>query len=290
MDLPHDDPTMGEDRQRQPDATMNEDRPRRRNLSGLRLERVEEVFACYLSPPTHAVLHRLLRTEPEATRPGLWRLFLDALEHGFLVQNRIQLAYSGPNLRLLFVNSPRSKGAGAPEFAQRYRLDNTEHRTFIADVVMPAAIEKRDLIIEHPEQLERVVANYLRRIRSRRATEIAIAKMPRGEQEIVMFGDRLWPAGPQDNHDYFQARAAVWYFNEQNRRNDRESIANRAIFIRYSIKWLWEFNQIRGRDPLRGEWNTVFSLIHRIVAAMEKNPAAKCNYPGEPKVELNWKT
>ena len=118
--------------------------------------------------------------------------------------------------------------------------------------------------------------------------------MPANEQEIIVFGERVWPNPDPDpsSYDYDQVRAAVWYFHDLNGWLEQSPIAKnpraRAIYIRNTISW---FGQYIGRcDPAHSphKIKRVFQLVDRFAGLLETSPDAECVLPPPPFIEGKW--
>ena len=215
----------------------------------------------------------------------IWELILKAIDAGFLTPN--SYLYDIPNLRLLFsAVKPKKK---PNTFFTRYILTNPDDRAKVCEYIMPAALANQDAVLADPEQLEGIVNTYIRQMKTTQKLEAALKMMPAHEQEIIMFGERLWPR--LDNEmcfDYDQVQAAIWYFRDQDRFQQApldENPASRAINIRNSTRWLKEYVR-RTDDPMK--INRVLDLVSDMALLLNKNPHGECKAPATPKIERPW--
>ncbi len=190
--------------------------------------------------------------------------------------------------RILFPASPRA-------WWTKYDLTDAKKRAHVRDIVMPAAIANRDAILAAPERIEEILAAHAHNTRKvvteRKLTE-TLRQMPAEQQhEITVFGERLWPCPPTSAYDYDQLRAAIWYFRDINNWLESShvgrSIGSRALTIRHSTRWPWEYaNRALGTD--RAKMQKVYQLIDHITHLLETNPDGECKWPPTPTSEGQW--
>jgi hypothetical protein len=221
------------------------------------------------------------------------QLVFQALDAGLILPN--ELAPHVPTLTLLFPQAAQS-----PSLARQYRLDNQADRKHVRDVVLPAMIACRDQLLAAPERAREILAEHEAQLKAKVRTEAdqkrreqAITQMQPREQELVMFGQTVWPRVDerQAPYDYDQVRAAIWAFRDLyswNRQVTQDnSPGSIGIRIRLSTKWYGEYLLRTDRtreNPLR----RIFSLVHWFSKLMEQNPQAECKWPGYPTAEAEW--
>ena len=106
-----------------------------------------------------------------------------------------------------------------------------------------------------------------------------------------MYGVTLWPRPGNDfgTYDYDQIRVAAWTFRDWNMWLDKAySPGSRAIYIRNMIRWLVEYHRRVNPTGEPHPSRKALSLIGVIAGLMEKNPAAECRIPCDPKIEGHW--
>jgi hypothetical protein len=175
-------------------------------------ERADEVAATYLAIKARCDLGKIINA-----RGGkeIWSLILAAIDAGFLTATDI--CFSKATLRILFPSANRA-------YCGRFNLAVPRDRANVRDIILPAAIANREAVLVEPEQLEAIVNAHQQRLigadqaaRKQQRVADALAAMPDNEQEIIMFGERIWPnLDSSSSYDYDQVRAAVWYFHDLN--------------------------------------------------------------------------
>jgi hypothetical protein len=239
--------------------------------------RGQEVWLLYNNHSTKSALNKAV-----TGRNGqeVWSLILEAIDHGFLRPN--EDASHTFSARLLFTGSPKKSSLSQLDLAI------PTDRKRVQEVIMPAAIANKKAVLSDPHRIEEIIETYRRTQnlaaqKEAKAREIseAVNQMPGTQQQVVAFGEYLWPT-TNDGYDYDQLRAAVWYFRgmEGFLRGGRDnSVESIALMIRNSIKWLSEYATYRS-DQKR--MSAIFTLVRRISVAWEQNPQGECKWPGYP--------
>jgi hypothetical protein len=240
--------------------------------------RAEEVWNRYHGRKTRAALVKAVK------HPGgneLWSLILTAIDQGFLKETNSET--NTFSARMLFTEAPPNRG-----FLTNLDLATSKGRTFVKDVLMPAAIINREAILAEPDRIEQIIDEYRQAQRveahkqaQEREVQKAVSRLPAGQQQVVVYGETFWP--PTDSmYDYDQLRAAVWYFrNVSGLLSDGRdnSVGSVAIGIRQSIKFLSEYATFRSDQK---KMQTIFSLVRNITLVWEQNPNAECKWPMYP--------
>lgn len=217
---------------------------------------------------------------------------LAAIDAGFLTPTDI--AFGGAGLRILFPGAPKY-------YCARYDLTDSKIREMVREQIMPAAVARREFVLSDQAKLEEIVNCYLKEMRTaeryaahEKRAAIALSVLPSNEQEVFVYGVRLWPSTDAafGSYDYDQLCAAVWYFHDidgwlQGRRvsNDPRS---RAVIARLSTKWLEAYIARAYRDEPKPKIQKVYQLVHLIARLLEDNPDGEWVIPPSPKVEGQW--
>jgi hypothetical protein len=250
--------------------------------------RADEVFAMYDNTHGRTTIGKAIR---ERGGKDLWSLILQALDEKLLTRNSID--FRTLPLRVLFPWGPKA-------YCARFDLSTAKTRQHVREHIMPAVVAHREELLAAPETLEAVVSRYWKQkedakrkaSEEKKATD-ALSAMPADQQEIVVYGVRVWPLTDfrLGSYDYYQICTAVWYFRDLDNllqtRNDN-SPGSRAILIRFSTKWL-ELYLKRTHEPAeRVRLQRVYQVINMLAGLLEKNPDAECMIPSVPMVEGQW--
>lgn len=108
------------------------------------------------------------------------------------------------------------------------------------------------------------------------------------QQEIVIYGERVWPQ-PRPDNTYEQMCAAAWAFRDlANWVEPGASPTSKAISIRRTTRWLGEW--LQGMAPATPEAQAVvrqvrgyLALLQRFAFCLESEPEGECRYPFSPK-------
>lgn len=108
-----------------------------------------------------------------------------------------------------------------------------------------------------------------------------------GEQEVIMFGERLWPHPPGNRlHEYRELRTGIWLFQDLQRYLDRsQSDASRAIMIRYLINWVHVFAKHELEGDAHRKIANLCGVVHHLSRIWVENPEGECKFPFTPKRE-----
>lgn len=251
----------------------------------MKMPRASELAALCMNSNARTTIGNLVKG------PGgkdIWELILAAMDAGFITKHN--LGFKLPSLRVLFPNAPL-------RYCRLYNLSASRDRNMVRDQIFPAALANRDAILAAPDQLEVIIKAHLRKANAisqqavvQQRVEKKIVAMPAHEKEIIMFGERLWPRIDDQSYDYDQVRAAIWYFCDQNRWLELtgQNVASRAICIRFSTKYFYEY--IGRTDPPDNphKIKRVFHLVQHLAGLMEKNPDGECKLPPTPNTEGKW--
>jgi hypothetical protein len=248
------------------------------------LPRADEVAAIYLAKETRVDLGKLIKA-----RGGkeVWSLVLAFIDAGFLTPTK--LAFTKASLRILFPPADRA-------YCKRHDLTIARQREHVRDHILPAMIACRDKLLAAPERIGEILAEHENAQRAdqraaahsvRRAT--AVKALPSIEQELVMFGQTVWPRldNSQGEYDYDQVRAAVWTFRDYEAWNvlAQENTKSHAMRIRNSLRYFGEYVDRTDRNnPVR----KIISLMLWFSYLMEKHPGAECKWPMYPHIEGQW--
>src|SRR5258708_1050988 len=167
--------------------------------------RAEEVWNRYHGRKTRTALVKAVK---HAGGNELWSLILTAIDQGFLKETNSET--NTFSARMLFTEAPSKRG-----FLSDLDLATSKGRTFVKDVLMPAAIAKREAILAEPDRIEQIFDEYRQTQKveahkqaQKREIEKAVSQLPIGQQQVVVYGETFWP--PVDTlYDYDQLRAAV---------------------------------------------------------------------------------
>jgi hypothetical protein len=272
-----------------PAETVPDGRAKPKKRSYLRgRERWEDVKAVYRNPNTLSFIGRAV--DKKGSGGQIWAMILAAIDAGFAAPTDMCLSWTrdGLPLRVLFTGAVVGKGPGG--YFNRYLLTNPKHRNYVKEVIWPIALANKETVKADPDKLPALV-------RSRENPEAAlriataVASMPSHEQEVTMFGERLWPNG--GSYSYDQLRAACWYFVDQDSAfklaPQYADPMSRAIAVRFSTRWFRQYAEREINDPAsRSKIRQVYDLVDRITLAMERNPAGECIVPSRPTAEGKW--
>jgi hypothetical protein len=248
--------------------------------------RGQEVHEIITHKDARVVLGKAIR---ERGGKEIWSLILLAIDHGFLTST--DMAFSKITARILFPNAPRS-------WATKFDLTDSKTRVHVRDVIMPSAIANRDAILKAPKRIEQILAAHATEARkaevARRDAE-ALAKskqqMLPSEHEVVMFGERMWPA-INATYDYDQLRAAIWTFRDLNNwlsaSRDGANAGSRAIIFRLTTKWYSEYADRALKMEDRAKIKKIFGLVDLLTRLLLKNPDGECKWPPTPVAEGKW--
>lgn len=171
--------------------------------------RAQEIAALFQG--AHNVLSRVWR---ERAGKQIWKLLTTALDAGLITENNH--AFGEPTLRLLFPLAPNG-------FSRRFNLSNLKQRLRVENSVLPAMIACRDELMAEPENIERIIMRYESEHRAKQRAvvvaekrSVAVAALRSVEQELMMFGQTVWPRidTSRGEYDYDQVRAAIWTFRD----------------------------------------------------------------------------
>lgn len=247
--------------------------------------RAEELAALFDNKDGRGVLAKIW------CGPGgkkVWKLLLTAVDAGLLISN--SNTSDIPNLRVLFPLMP-SRG-----YASQFNLLDFRQCERVRDVILPAMIACRDKLFANPEHTQQIVAAYLQEQRGQQQQAVvaekravAVQRLPVAEQELVMFGQTVWPRidNGQGEYDYDQVRAAIWTFRDYEAWNQiaKEEVGSFALRIRNSLRYLREYMY---RTDRNNPMNKIFALVIWFSHLMEKNPTAECKWPHYPHIEGQW--
>jgi hypothetical protein len=254
---------------------------RRSSLHGL--PRAAEIAAIFQNKDTHCRIAKVVKGQPE-----IWELMLAALDGGIMVRNKRIVGQHRASLRMLFPNAPL-------KLAQQIDLRKGPERAFVRDLLLPAMIADRKALLKNPNRLVPIMHQCgrhhivtRRQERHKEAAQQALASMPSGQSEVIMFGERLWPR-THDRHgsyDFEQLTAAVWTFREFETAlcvGHRDQPQSRGILIRHSTKFLNEYCSRMGEaaNGLR----MVLRLVHLLTTLMVRNPDAVCRPMPAPAID-----
>lgn len=250
----------------------------------------------YEAPRAQEIATKLLDKKARATlshvwddRNGkhIWELITIALDAGLLVESAH--AIKKPTMHLLFPPAPLS-------YARHFDLTNPRQRKQIKEEILPAMIACRDQLLASPDNMATILSAYQAAQAAQQVAAVkterhatAVRALPLAEQELVMFGQPVWPRpnGNQGEYTYDQARAAIWTFRDYEAWNvmAKEDVESFAKRIRNSQRYLGEFVRRTDREqPIA----RVYSLIMWFSRLMEKNPTAECKWPMYPHIEGQW--
>ncbi len=242
-----------------------------------------EIAAVFQSTDTPYRIGRFVRAEPE-----IWELMLAALDGGVLLPNRRVPAFDHASLRLLFADAPMA-------IANRFNLLNEPDRALVRDSLLPAMIADRRALLKDPSRLARIVNHCQRehlatqrQARHEESVRHALAAMPIGQVEVIMYGERLWPRTHDryGSYSFEQLTAAVWTFREFDTAlcvGHREA-RSRAILIRHATKFLNEYCYRIGGEAADG-MRMVLRLVHLITTLMERAPDGDCRPMPAPAID-----
>lgn len=242
--------------------------------------RGDELATVFLGGRTRQTILAAMRL-PGGTR--IWKLILLAYDGGLIPVNRRSI--KSPNLALLCPVLPL-------RFAKRFDLTKSRDRGR-AEELLPQLIALKDQILANPGQIETLLVLEERRARAETAqsrVEAAVATLPPGECEIVMFGQRLWPRlnNRQGEYSFRQICAAIWFFSDfdrWSRLNPDNSVGSRAVRVRLAVKWFIEFSML---EDQQNRIRPVLSLVQWLSRLLEDAPEAICQPPPYPNREGEW--
>lgn len=247
--------------------------------------RAEEIAKIFQNKKTRTTLGQMFK---QRGGKQAWDMLLEALDAGLLVVNNNTL--NQPTMALLFPASP-PRG-----YTAQFNLLDPRNREQVRDVILPAMIACRDRLLADPDRIRDIVNEHVSAQRTKQReivlTEkraVAVKSLPMAEQELVMFGQPVWPRldNSQGEYNYDQVRAAIWTFRDYEDWNvlakeDKQSFAMR---IRNSQRYLCEYIQ---RTDRNNHMSKIYSLIAWFSFLMQKNPDGECKWPMYPHIEGQW--
>jgi hypothetical protein len=246
--------------------------------------RAQEIAAKFVDKDGRSALSKIWK---DRYGKQIWELITIALDGGLLVENsRTNIT---PTLSLLFPPAPTN-------YARRFDLTKPPQRKHVKDQILPAMIACRDKLLAQPHLMREIMAEYekgqimrQREVVVEKKRAVAVAAMPPVEQELMMFGQTVWPrlGINQGEYTYDQVRAAIWTFRDYESWNQmaKEDTGSHALRIRNSLRYLGEYLQRTDRNNPMAK---IFSLILWFSHLMEKNPNGDCKWPMYPHVEGQW--
>jgi hypothetical protein len=192
-------------------------------------------MATYLHVETRVRLGKALALKGS----DLWDVILSFIDAGTLTPTTLRMQ-SSPDLRLLLPATPQP-------YASRFDLGTRIGLSKMRDI-LPIIAEHEAELLANPADVEGIInrhrTQHIAAVQERRVVE-AVASLPANEQEIVMYGKRLWPRLPTDTmtYSYDQIRVAIWTFDEYERqlRFVHKDAASRAQLIRLSTNRMTEY-------------------------------------------------
>jgi hypothetical protein len=115
-----------------------------------------------------------------------------------------------------------------------------------------------------------------------------LSEMPANQQEIIMYGERLWPRPEAALYDYLELRSAIWLFCDLDIHVKAPNIGSKAIVVRYIITHLDLFARHELEGTARAKVENLLGVVSRISRLMARNPDGECRYPPSPKREDEW--
>lgn len=222
-------------------------------------DRGEEVNTWISSTRVKKAIARALK-QPYGN--DLWGLILTSLDSGILARSIDVLNGKGYKISLSLLIHRCDKSV-----EEAYNLTSVEHLQEIRDLVLPAVIESKSLVLKNPQQLGRIINKY--RV-SKNATPIQRSLKP-GEEEIIMFGRTVWPT-MNDLYSYSHTLHAVWQF-ERHRK-----VISSPVNIRFITR---PFEHLAIEESI-STLKSVIDLVHHLCGLMEENPTGICQAPPEP--------
>jgi hypothetical protein len=213
----------------------------------------------------------------------IWELILLAIDQGFIRPSNVTSKLL--NAKLLFT------GVSIGTELSHWNLATPKHRKHVQEIIMPAAIANKQAILAEPHKVMEIVDKYLQqqdeeRQQEKKAKEVqvAVAQMLPGQQQIVTYGETMWPASVNgSSYDYDQIRAACWHFRSiQNllvNSPQNSSVQSEALLIRDSLKWISEYATHLGKQE---KMSRIFKLVRAISFSLEKNAKGECKWPHHP--------
>ncbi|HEY1861513.1 MAG TPA: hypothetical protein VGG61_14225, partial [Gemmataceae bacterium] len=153
----------------------------------------------------------------------------------------------------------------------------------------------KDAVLERPRDLEMIVNAYFAKKDAARRAEATAARLerqlgelPPDQQEILMYGERLWPRPENALYGYKELRSAIWCFRDLERWVQGADIGSRALRIRYIAGHFQSFarHELDGDSQAKSE--NLAGAISRLSRLLERNPEAECRFPPSPKREDEW--
>jgi hypothetical protein len=249
------------------------------------LDRADEVMAVFQHAKTRSTVGRIAQT---GGGKQIWCLLLQAIDGGLTYPNTVMITRL--TARLLFPYG----GARAARFCHSFDLTKAAVRDRLRAELLPSMVANRDALIANPDDIEELLEKaHQRAAMAQRATLVeeravkAIAALPAGECEVIMFGKRMWPIVEGETigtYDFETLQVAIWKFTDLNRWLHRDNVGTRAINIRNSTKWDQNFitKLMSGESHVRVR--RMYSLVHHLTLLMEKNPDGECKEPLTPLV------
>jgi hypothetical protein len=252
--------------------------------------RADELTAIFQNPNTRSVIGKAINQSRKGGN-DLWKLLLYALDADLLKPTDTSFQSATLNLRVLFPQGSRA-------YCNQFDLTKAQDRAKIREVVLPALIDSRDAFLQDPSQLEILVAAYVRRHESELLAKQAAARlarqvsaMPAHEEQIVMYGEQLWPRPDNELYGYKEVRSAIWAFLDLDLWIDKTrdaSPASRALMMRHIVGNFHSFARHELEGAARAKIENVMGVISKLSRLMERNPQGECKFPSPPHSEDEW--
>lgn len=252
--------------------------------------RADEITAIYLEPNSRTLIGKVINKGRAGKE--IWDLILQALDGGVLTPTNICFQRK-LTLRLLVPGAGRSYG-------NRFDLTDGKDRATIRDTILPAALSCKDAVLQNPENLESIVADHVAKQDAMRRANLTakrvekeLSELPADQQEILMYGERLWPRPDNEFYDYKELRSAIWCFRDLNRwlgLSRDPSIASRAVGIRLLVGHWYSFAHHELEGEARAKIENMAGAISKLSRLLARNPEAEaeCRFPPSPKREDEW--
>lgn len=240
--------------------------------------RAAEVSAVLSNWETRRTVVSLLKNKNTAKE--IWTLLLWSIDHGFLTKDTAG-SVKAPTLRLLFPALP-------VRIADRFDLSSTKSRREIRERILPAVEAHRDAILADPSLFLDIIRSHWLALDAKKQAENAEAKvaaarqaMADGEEEVVLYGQRLWPqVDARITYTYGEVCAAAWTFRDLlNWIGSQETPKGRAILIKRTTRWLAGLAKETSAESVR----RTLTLIAQIATYYEQSPDGVVIYPTSPK-------
>jgi hypothetical protein len=99
------------------------------------------------------------------------------------------------------------------------------------------------------------------------------------EQEVIMYGQKLWPRPPDQFYDYKELRSGIWLFRDLDRWLARnQSTSARGQMMRHIVGHFHAFASHELAGESRARIERLGGVVSTLSRLMERNPEGECKF------------